>query len=1208
MDSGNAFDQIAPSYATSSCSALQCDIFINHRGVDVKHKIASTSFHTLDLLGLRAFLDVEVIEAGDVIPLEIQAAITHASLHIAIFSPNYAQSPWCLAELSFMLKTGTKIIPIFYYVDPSDLRWITQGKGIYADAFSQHEKKGRYTPEKLQEWMKALHDVSFLEAHKINDYSGDEGRVLKNVVNCLVKAMKRVPLEVAKYPVGMDEVVTNFERNAVQSAQKHHNVKIQGIVGMGGSGKTTLAKELFNRKSSSFERSSFIFDIRGAAQNDLHNKQKKLLQDLLHISDLSLGNVEDGKRILSNRLRYVRALIVLDDVDHIDQLDALLPNLNNLGSDSLVIVTTRELGVLASWDIYSIYKMPGLNDSRARQLFCWHAFLQPSPLSGFETLVERFLKVCNGLPLSLKVLGGQLHGREAKDYWRSQLNKISRILLSDIIKRLKVSFDALDREEQEMFLDVACFLIGQAKSVAIALWDGSGWSGLHGLETLVNKCLVELIYDKANHTEKIRMHDHLRDMGREIATTHSPNRYWSSQQILNIHKHSGERMPIRGISSETLKSEFFLKTFVGNSRRGFKRLRSSLASEILLVSGNEFTEEIVSLSQDLVWLCWDRFPHRNLPSWVTFTSLTVLQISDGDIEELWGDNVDPPLKLIELDFTSRWKLQRFPTSIGRLKHLKRIIFDNRWDRRSPCSSLPEEFCDLQSLEHLVLKSFESLLSLPARFGELKNLRHINLSRCSELKKLPVSFKHLIHLEFMDLSYCIKLKLRSDMLEKITKLEYLDLNSCRVLEELPSQITNQFSLKRLTAKATSLRCIPNDIGLLRKLTKLSIGSNLLTTLPTSLGNLSCLTNLFICCPLLTSLPASLGSLSSLTSFHIFDGKKLEDIPHWVWGLKLLGRVTIKCPGIRELPFRAGDFALHKLESIELSETGLSEISISEDCCPNLKDLTISDNAQLMEITCLPTTINTISLRNCHVLKNIRCIGGVVNLRELLMFSRIEGIQHCRSLKKLKVKTSWELPEIQSLGKMDGLEELSITCLNMSAIKPFVQSLKECSCWMEIEGRVSGFLQPILNSLEFPDLIVMDWEKVYFPDLNQLLLYFPNFLCFPIHYIHEEENYFEEEEEEEEDGEKDEEVEEEEEKDENEEGDKEDEEKKEYHFEKSTCVHIALFRQASEYEAIEYFESRSDQYFHDYYLSKRKAMVVAGEEAKLVEAFYKILSLV
>ncbi|GLJ34173.1 hypothetical protein SUGI_0686920 [Cryptomeria japonica] len=218
-------------------------------------------------------------------------------------------------------------------------------KGVYADAFFQHQEKGRYTSHKLEEWMKALKYVSLLSGYMINDDSRDEGRVLKNVVNCVLKAMKRVPLEVAKHPVGMDEAVDNFERNALQPAQKHHNVKIEGIVGMGGRGKTSLAKELFNRKCPSFERSSFNFEVRSAAQNDLHKKQKKLLQDL-GISDLSFDNVEDGKRVLSNLLRYVRALIILDDISHIDQLNALLPNLNNLGSGSLVIVTTRELGVL----------------------------------------------------------------------------------------------------------------------------------------------------------------------------------------------------------------------------------------------------------------------------------------------------------------------------------------------------------------------------------------------------------------------------------------------------------------------------------------------------------------------------------------------------------------------------------------------------------------------------------------------------------------------------------------------------------------------------------------------------------------------------------------------------------------------------------------------------------------------------------------------
>ncbi|XP_059064280.1 TMV resistance protein N-like [Cryptomeria japonica] len=227
MESGNAFDEIAPSFApksaSSSYSSLQCDIFINHRGPDVKHTLARTIYHKLHLQGFQAFLDEEVLEAGDIIPQEIKRAIGRAYVHIAIFSPTYAESPWCLAELSLMLKTGTTIIPIFYHVDPSVLKWIArrvdesaQGisehekkgryipekfipeklqkwlkalydvylrwfpskvdksaleKRIYVDAFSQHKEKDRYTPEKLQEWMKALHDVSFVSGYMIKDDS-----------------------------------------------------------------------------------------------------------------------------------------------------------------------------------------------------------------------------------------------------------------------------------------------------------------------------------------------------------------------------------------------------------------------------------------------------------------------------------------------------------------------------------------------------------------------------------------------------------------------------------------------------------------------------------------------------------------------------------------------------------------------------------------------------------------------------------------------------------------------------------------------------------------------------------------------------------------------------------------------------------------------------------------------------------------------------
>jgi len=63
-----------------------------------------------------------------------------------------------------------------------------------------------------------------------------------------------------------------------------------------------------------------------------------------------------------------------------------------------------------------------------------------------------------------------------------------------------------------MFLDIACFFIGIKSDTAISLWDGSRWEGYVGLRTLQNKCLVEV--DNQNH---IRMHDHLRDLGRDLA-------------------------------------------------------------------------------------------------------------------------------------------------------------------------------------------------------------------------------------------------------------------------------------------------------------------------------------------------------------------------------------------------------------------------------------------------------------------------------------------------------------------------------------------------------------------------------------------------------------------------------------------------------------------------------------------------------------------
>ncbi|KAH9296778.1 hypothetical protein KI387_028460 [Taxus chinensis] len=419
---------------------------------------------------------------------------------------------------------------------------------------------------------------------------------------------------------------------------------------MGGAGKTKFSKELFNRKCSSFDCGSFVSEVRDAAsKNALYEKKKKLLKDL-GATDLSFDYVDEGNIILANHLSSLRVLIILDDMDHRDQLDALLPDINVLAPGSLVIVTSCELGVLKSWGISC-----KLSYATAESLTC-------------------------------PVLGAQLYGPKSKDYWESQLNKISRILPADIRQRLQVSYNALDEEEKEIFLDVSCFFIGEEKSLAIAVWDGSSWSGLHSWETLVNKCLVEL--DEKNH---IRMHDHLRDMGREIASTHSPYQLrfleQSTEHILNIiQKNSQERMLIREITNPECGSvpvkKHILK-LIGNSRRKSKRLNSSLGLQILHMDGNEFTEELAPISEDLVWLCWQL---KMLPvSFKQLASVKYLDVSQCKMFKFRLDMFENIMKLEYLNLNHCLELELLPGEITNQTFLRELYLQHTKLRDFPAN-------------------------------------------------------------------------------------------------------------------------------------------------------------------------------------------------------------------------------------------------------------------------------------------------------------------------------------------------------------------------------------------------------------------------------------------------------------------------------------------------------------------------------------------
>lgn len=169
---------ISPSTNTNRSSNSSFDVFINHRGPDVKKTFASLLYHRLFSYGLKVFLDREELQQGDYLTPQIESAIQTATVHVAIFSPTYAESTWCLKELLLMLESKAVIIPVFYDVKPATLR-LKEGKGVYADALRVLEKKRkrdqvtpRHDSATIESWRKALSNVAGISGFELEACSG----------------------------------------------------------------------------------------------------------------------------------------------------------------------------------------------------------------------------------------------------------------------------------------------------------------------------------------------------------------------------------------------------------------------------------------------------------------------------------------------------------------------------------------------------------------------------------------------------------------------------------------------------------------------------------------------------------------------------------------------------------------------------------------------------------------------------------------------------------------------------------------------------------------------------------------------------------------------------------------------------------------------------------------------------------------------------
>lgn len=170
-----------PSSSNGDNDSCVFDVFINHRGPDVKRTLATDLHHGLCKHDLRVFLDERELQEGDNITPQIESAIRTSSVHIAIFSPGYADSQWCLDELVLMVesmhKSRSTIIPVFYGVKPSELRWVRTNNGVYAGALCRLKAKTsdgqpRYNSDVLEKWRNALSEVAEIKGFDRGTYNG----------------------------------------------------------------------------------------------------------------------------------------------------------------------------------------------------------------------------------------------------------------------------------------------------------------------------------------------------------------------------------------------------------------------------------------------------------------------------------------------------------------------------------------------------------------------------------------------------------------------------------------------------------------------------------------------------------------------------------------------------------------------------------------------------------------------------------------------------------------------------------------------------------------------------------------------------------------------------------------------------------------------------------------------------------------------------
>ena len=632
------------------------------------------------------------------------------------------------------------------------------------------------------------------------------------------------------------------------------NVSVIPIVGIGGLGKTTLAKLVYNDEQVVSHFQQLRMWVCVSEDFDVTRLIKEILKSAKVPVDENLG-IDQWQNSLRELLKDKKFLLVLDDVWNDDRNkwmeleDLLLGGCNG----SKIIVTTRNSSVATIMGTASPYNLEGLSEENCMSLFVKLAFKkgEEEQCPNLLNIGREIVKKCKGVPLAVRTLAGPLYSKVDEHEWISiRDNEIWNLEQKegDILPALKLSYNHLPFHLKQCFAYCSVFLKDHDFNNVrlIQFWLA------HGILQSPKDKNVELEDVGDLYIKELLSRSFFQDFSQE------------------------EFVPIYTFKMHDLVHDLALSIAKGECSVVTKK--STLAAEVchlsFLENGQEVTTQLEKLNKVQTIIFQTKQPASLLEVCITrFKYLRMLDLIDSSFEVL-PSSIGSLKHLRYLDLTSNRMIKQLPDSICKLHSLQTLELGT-------CSNLerlPKGIRDIISLRVLVVTTKNTCL---LAVGCLDSLRTLRIAECENLKFLFEGMEgHLTNLRTLVVEECPSLTTLSLSIKHLTALKNLMIRDCEELR-LTDEEENQdlkLSLRLLMIeKLPKLEVLPQwlqaSANTLQHL-KIEDCCNF-TALPEWLPHLKSLQTLRIRdCPVLSSLPEGMQDLTALREFQIKDCPKLS----------------------------------------------------------------------------------------------------------------------------------------------------------------------------------------------------------------------------------------------------------------------------------------------------------------------------------------------